>query len=63
MYVCIFVCMYAYMFICTYGSECMYICVYISNRYLSVGDGYGHRNLDCSIGLGHPDHDPGLERQ
>jgi hypothetical protein len=32
-------------------------------RYLLVGDGYGHRNSDCSIGLGHPDHDPGLERQ
>jgi hypothetical protein len=41
----------------------MYVCVFITNRYLLVGDGYGHRNSDCSIGLGHPDHGPGLERQ
>ena len=41
----------------------MYVCLCVNNRYLSVGDGYGHRNSDCSIGLGRPDHDPGLERQ
>ncbi len=55
MYVCMYVSMYIWIR--------MYVCVYITNRYLLVGDGYGHRNSDCSIGLGYPDHDPGLERQ
>ena len=59
MYVCMYVCKY----VCMYIWIRMYVCVYISNRYLSVGDGYGQRNSDCSIGLGYPDHDPGLERQ
>ena len=61
--VCMYVCLYAYMFVCTYGSDSMYVCVYITIRCLSVGDGYGHRNSDCFIVLGHPDYDPGLERQ
>ena len=59
MYVCMYVCMYVSMYIWIR----MYVCVYIINRYLLVGDGHGHRNSDCSIGVGHPDHDPGLERQ
>ena len=56
--ICIYVCIY----VCMYIWIRMYVCVYISNRYLSVGDGYGHRNSDCSIGLGHPDHDPASSR-
>ena len=58
------VCMYV-MHICLYVHIWirMYVCLYITNRYLLVGDGYGHRNSDCSIGLGLPDYDPGFERQ
>ena len=57
------ICIYACIYVCMYIWIRMYVCVYISNRYLLVGDGFGHMNSDCSIRLGHPDHDPGLERQ
>ena len=29
----IYVCMYAYMFVCTYESECMYVCILVSGIY------------------------------
>jgi hypothetical protein len=28
-----YVCMYAYMFVCTYGSECMYVCILVTDIY------------------------------
>ena len=59
----LYVCMYVCIYVCMYIWIRMYVCVYISTRYLSVEDGSGHRNSGCSIGLGRPDHDPGLERQ
>jgi len=37
-----YVCMYAYMFVCTYGSECMYVCILVTGIYkLKTATGIG----------------------
>ncbi len=39
-----YVCMYAYMFVCTYGSECMYVCILVTGIYkLETATGIGIR--------------------
>ena len=39
-----YVCMYAFKFVCTYGSECMYVCILVSGFYqLETATGIGIR--------------------
>jgi hypothetical protein len=39
-----YVCRYAYMFVCTYVSECMYVCILVTGIYkLETATGIGIR--------------------
>ena len=39
-----YVCMYAFKFVCTYGSECMYVCILVTGIYqMETATGIGIR--------------------